>query len=131
MKLHFIAATVILATVAGCVTASRIPDEVNPALSIGEARYFASRCTALKIDRLIDAMLAYCLASKIYGQCEKSSVDRFFADQERGSSRARADFGHLPNQIVCRVALERYGEKGSRFVTMLVPKNAHRMTARP
>jgi hypothetical protein len=123
MKIIKIAAALAIFCAAGCVSVARIPEEKNPAVFMGEASYFASRCPKLQQDRVIDGMLAYCLANKVYaGGCEKKAVDNFFEDEKRGRAQAQATYSSMPDDQVCRIAEERYGKKGSRFVGMLVAK---------
>jgi hypothetical protein len=108
---------------AGCAGVARIPDEKNPALFSGEAAYLASRCPQLEQHRFLDTIFAYCLSNKIYaGGCEKRMAGEFWSDQERGKVRASEEFANMNDPQVCRVANERYGAKGSRFVGLLLPR---------
>ena len=114
---------VLVLVLAGCASTRRLPDEVNPALMVGEAAYFTTRCPELRQERQMDALVAACLMNKANGiDCPTAMRQRLESDVLKGMVRAKREFDHAPNIQVCRAASERYGKHGSRFKNMLVPK---------
>jgi hypothetical protein len=114
---------VLALTLAGCATTRQLPDNANPALMLGEAAYFTTRCPKLKQERLKDALVVTCLLNKAAGiDCPTMMKRRLVTDLLRGAAKAEQEFKSVPAAKVCRAAIERYGRNGSHFKNMLVPK---------
>jgi hypothetical protein len=119
---RFVAAA-LLSLLAACASTQRLPDNANPALMVGEAAYFTTRCPKLKQQRQMDALVVACLLNKANGvDCPTAMRRHLETDLLRGMTKAKQEFASLPNAQVCHAATERYGKNGSRFKNMLVPK---------
>jgi hypothetical protein len=118
-----LAAVALTSVLAACVTTRQLPDNANPALMVGEAAYFTTRCPKLKQERQVDALVVACLLNKANGiDCPTAMKRHLEIDLLRGMVKAKHEFASMPDAQVCRTATERYGKNGSRFKNMLVPK---------
>lgn len=123
MKIKNLLVALFVVALAGCVSTRQLPDEANPALMVGEASYFATRCPTLKQQRQMDALVVACLLNKVNGiDCQQAMKQRLVTDLLKGSDKAKQEFAATPDAQVCRIAVERFGKSGSRFKNMLVPK---------
>jgi hypothetical protein len=116
-------AVAFISVLAGCVSTRQLPDNANPALMVGEAGYFTTRCPKLKQERQMDALVVACLLNKANGvDCPSAMKRHLETDLVMGRIKAKQEFADMSDAQVCRIATERYGKNGSRFKNMLVPK---------
>jgi hypothetical protein len=118
-----LAAVSLMSVLSACASTRQLPDNANPALMVGEAAYFTTRCPKLKQERQMDALVVACLLNKANGvDCPAAMKRHLETDLVRGMVKAKQEFASMADAQVCRTATERYGKNGSRFKNMLVPK---------